>query len=358
MTTPRKVVLLALAALMLVPATALAGSSKKSKTTNVTVMTRNLYLGADIISLATATDRNDFEQKATALFQTVGKTDFKSRSALIADEIKKNKPDFVGMQEVALWRKGADGVKDGSATPATEVVYDWMADLKAELKKRKLKYKVARVQTEFDFEGPTSMGHDIRFTQQDAVLVRSDRKIKTKKAKSANYDAAFQVPLNSIGETANVKRGYIYVDATVNGAKFRFVDTHLEAYSEDIGLAQAKELTKGPLRGKGQKVLVGDMNSEIGSDASDPIDHLLDFGLDDTFFTKTRRDTKTCCQAEDVANAESQLKSRIDFILAKPKVPVVKSLVVGNKPSVKTPNGLWPSDHAGVVSKLKLKTSR
>src|SRR5215208_6771931 len=358
MTTLRKVVLLAVAALMLVPAGATAATSKKSKTTNVTVMTRNLYLGADIISLATASDRNDFEQKAAALFQTVQKTDFNSRAALIADEIKKNKPDLVGMQEVALWRKGADGVKDGSATPATTVVYDWLDILDAELKERKLKYKVVRKQTEFDFEGPTALGYDIRFTQQDAVLVRVDRKIKTKNVRSASFDAALQVPLTSIGETANARRGYISVDATVNNAKFRFVNTHLEAYSEAIGLAQAKELTAGPLRGSSQKVLVGDMNSERGSDESDPIDHLLDFGLDDTFFRKTRRDTKTCCQSETVDNAESQLRSRIDFILAKPKVPVVKSLIVGNSPSVKTSNGLWPSDHAGVVSRLKLKTSR
>jgi endonuclease/exonuclease/phosphatase family metal-dependent hydrolase len=355
MTTPRKVVLLAVAALMLVPAGATAATSKKSKTTNVTVMTRNLYLGADIISLATASDRNDFEQKAAALFGTVQKTDFHARAALLADEIKKNKPDFVGMQEVALWRKGADGVKDGSATPATEVVYDWMADLTAELKKRKLKYKVARVQPEFDFEGPTALGYDIRFTQQDAVLVRSDKSIKYKKPKSANFKSAFQVPLSSIGETANVKRGYIAVDATKDGAKFRFVDSHLEAYSEANGLAQAKELTSGPLKVSGQKVLVGDMNSARGSDASDPIDHLLDFGLDDTFFSKTKRDTPTCCQSETVDNAQSQLKERIDFILAKPKVPIVKSLIVGNNPNVRTPNGLWPSDHAGVVSVLKLK---
>jgi len=358
MTTPRKVVLLALAALMLVPASAMAGSSKKSKTTNVTVMTRNLYLGADIIKLAASPDRPTFEKNAADLFQTVQRTDFKSRAALIADEIKKNKPDFVGMQEVALWRKGADGVKDGSATPATEVVYDWLDDLNAELKKRKLKYKVVRKQTEFDFEGPTALGYDIRFTQQDAVLARVDRNIKVKSPKSANYDAALQVGIPAIGETANVRRGWVSLDATVNGAKFRFVNTHLEAYSEAIGLAQAKELTSGPLKGSGQKVVTGDMNSARNSDDSDPIDHLLDFGLDDTFFTKTRRNTPTCCQSETVDNAASELKSRIDFVLAKPKVPVVKSLIVGNKPSVKTANGLWPSDHAGVVSVLKLKTSK
>lgn len=355
MTNLRRISLLALAALMLVPATALAGSSKKPKTTNVTLMSRNLYLGADIIKLATASDRNDFEQKAAELFNTVTQTNFKARSELIADEIKKNKPDFVGLQEVALWRKGPDGVKDGSQTPATEVVYDWLDDLNAALKERKLKYRVVRKQAEFDFEGPTALGYDIRFTQQDAILVRVDRSIKVKRPRSANFDSRLQVPLNSIGETADVKRGWVSVDANVRGAKFRFVNTHLEAYSEASGLAQARELIAGPVAGRGQKFLVGDMNSERGSENSDPIDALLGFGFDDTFFSKTRRDTKTCCQSETVDNQASELKTRIDFVLAKPKVQIVTSKVVGNNPNIRTPGGLWPSDHAGVVSKVKLR---
>jgi endonuclease/exonuclease/phosphatase family metal-dependent hydrolase len=357
MRTPHKIIPLALAALMLVPATALAGSSR-SKTTDVTFMSRNLYLGADIITLASATDRNDFEQKAAGLFQTVQRTDFESRAPLIADEIRRHRPDFIGLQEVALWRRGPDGVKDGSRTPARQVVYDWLDILDGELKERNLRYRVVRKQTEFDFEGPTALGYDVRFTQQDAVLVRVHRDIKTRAPLSRNFNAALQVPIASIGETANVRRGWVGVEGTVRGAKFRFVNTHLEAYSEPIGLQQARELTRGPLRASGQRVLVGDMNSERGSDNSDPIDHLLGFGFDDTFFTKTRRDTKTCCQSETLDNAQSQLSSRIDFVLARPKVPVVRSVVVGNDPDVKTANGLWTSDHAGVVSKLRLRMSR
>jgi endonuclease/exonuclease/phosphatase family metal-dependent hydrolase len=353
----RRILMLALAALMLVPAAAPA-ATKKTKTTDVTVMTRNLYLGADIITLATAADRNDFENKATALFQTVTQTDFAARSALIADEIKKTRPDFIGLQEVALWRRGADGVKDGSTTPATTVVYDWLDDLDRELKERKLKYRVVKFQDEFDFEGPSSLGYDIRFTQRDAILVRVDKKIKVKSPKGANYKAGLQVPLTAIGQTADVKRGYVSVDATVNGAKFRFVNTHLEAYSEAIGTDQARELTAGPGKYKGQTIVTGDMNSELGSDNSDPIDHLIGFGFDDTFFSKTKRDTKTCCQSESVANQQSELKSRIDFVLAKPKVAVKKSVVVGNNPAIRTAGGLWPSDHAGVVSTLKLRVGK
>jgi len=356
MTTPRRLSLFALAALMLaVPAAASAASAKKAKTADVTVMTRNLYLGADIIKLAAAPDRNAFEQQAADLFHTVQQTDFTLRAPLIAEEIRRTKPDVIGMQEVALWRKGADGVKDGSATPATEVVYDWIAELKQELKERGLKYRVARTQDEFDFEGPTALGYDIRFTQRDAVLVRVGKDVKVKGVKSGNYNAGLQVPLASIGETANVRRGYIRMDATVKGAKFRYANTHLEAYSEAIGLAQAKELIAGPAKSSGQTIVTGDMNSAPGSEESDPIDALFGFGLDDTFFRKNRKRTPTCCQQEDLLNAQSQLKSYIDFVLAKPKVTVRKSQLVGNNASNKTSNGLWPSDHAGVVSTLRLK---
>ena len=359
MTLSKKLFVAVLALTLLAPATAAnAGKKRKTKNVNVTVMTRNLYLGADIIKLATARDRGEFERNATALFNTVTQTDFKSRAPLIADEIKRNKPDFVGLQEVALWRQGP---KDGSATQATTVVYDWLTDLQAALRAKGLRYKVVRKQTEFDFEGPTSQNRDIRFTQQDAVLMRVNKNVKARKVKSGNFDSAFQVPLNSIGQTANVRRGFVSLDGNVKGAKFRFVNTHLEAYSEANGLAQAKELTArgGPARYRGQTFLVGDMNSERGNaDNSDPIDHLLDFGFDDSFFRKTRRNVFTCCQPETINNAASELKSRIDFVLDKPKAKIVSSKVVGNNPNIKTASGLWPSDHAGVVTKFRLKARR
>jgi endonuclease/exonuclease/phosphatase family metal-dependent hydrolase len=354
------VVVLALA--LLVPTAATAGSSKKRKTknVNVTLMTRNLYLGADIIKLVGATDRDDFKQKATALFETVGRTDFRSRAPLIADEIRRTKPDFVGLQEVALWRRGADGVDDGSTTPSTTVVYDWLADLRKALKDEGLRYRVVRKQVEFDFEGPTSRGHDIRFTQQDAILMRVSKKVKARKIRSGNFDSSFQVGLPSIGQTADVKRGFVSLDGTVNGAKFRFVNTHLEAYNEANGLAQAQELTKrgGPARYRGQTFLVGDMNSARNADDSDPIDHLLGFGFGDSFFRKTKRNVFTCCQPEEINNPESQLASRIDYVLDKPKRKIVSSKVVGNNPNIKTSSGLWPSDHAGVVTKFRMKVKR
>ena len=120
-TSSRRTVAALLAALSVcvaLPATAFA------KKQDLKVMTRNLYLGADLIPLAGAKDENEFEQAAAQRYQTVLNNDFPKRAKALAAEIRKTKPDLIGVQEATIWRRGPDGVKDGPATPATQVVYD------------------------------------------------------------------------------------------------------------------------------------------------------------------------------------------------------------------------------------------
>ena len=78
-------------------------------------MTRNVYLGADLIPLAAAPDQASFEQAAAQRFQIVLNNDFPTRAKALAAEIRKAKPDIIGVQEATIWRRGADGVKDGPA---------------------------------------------------------------------------------------------------------------------------------------------------------------------------------------------------------------------------------------------------
>ena len=85
----------------------------------VTVMTRNLYLGADIqrpVSAAVAaqaapgsTTQSVVVALANATHLTraiVDQTDFTVRAGLLADEIVATEPDLIGLQEVAWWRHG------------------------------------------------------------------------------------------------------------------------------------------------------------------------------------------------------------------------------------------------------------
>ena len=45
---------------------------------------------------------------------------------------------------------------------------------------------------------------------------------------------------------------------------------------------------------------------------------------------------------------------RIDLIFSKPALRALKGQVVGKRLSDRAANGLWPSDHAGVVLTLRL----
>jgi hypothetical protein len=58
----------------------------------------------------------------------------------------------------------------------------------------------------------------------------------------------------------------------------------------------------------------------------------------------------TCCQSESDNNPVSQLYQRIDLILTLGNVEGQNIALFGADPGTRTPDGLWPSDHAGVAA--------
>ena len=62
----------------------------------------------------------------------------------------------------------------------------------------------------------------------------------------------------------------------------------------------------------------------------------------------------TCCFGEllDDPTPAGVFSQRIDHVLTKGAVGVLRSRLVGLNPANRTPSGLWPSDHAGGVTKL------
>jgi endonuclease/exonuclease/phosphatase family metal-dependent hydrolase len=333
----------------------------KKQAPAVTVMTRNIYLGGNIFHPIGAQTLPEFERLAGELWTEVQHTDFVgTRAKLIAAEIKRTKPDLVGLQEVAVWRRGPDGVQDGATTPSTQVVYDFLAALRTELRKAGLKYSVAGNQQEADIEAPIDAGYDIRLTMHDVVLVKKSRDLKVTKTTTKNYKTTIGVPTPA--GTLTSTRGWVAVDATLKGKKFRFVDTHLESAAESTRTAQARELVSksGPLRVKKPVILVGDMNSDPEGRESDSnaFDVLHGFGLIDTWPTIHKNDEGfSCCLVNsDLSDTNTAgFNHRIDLILTRPKLKGLSGVVVGKKLSDRAANGLWPSDHAGVVEKLRLR---
>jgi endonuclease/exonuclease/phosphatase family metal-dependent hydrolase len=361
-TPPRPVIagLLVLAALAALAPLAEAGGGR-SGNANLNVMTRNLYLGTDLLPIATAPTLEEFKARATAGFEQVRATDFRARARLIAREVRRTGPDLIGLQEAALWRTGPS---DGSATPnATEVEIDYLPVLVRALRRQGLDYEIASVTQEADIEGPTSEGFDVRLTMRDAVLVDDDRRgLRITGDGGANYVA--RLPLPTVVGVFTVLRGYAFVDAKLNGRSFRFVDTHLEAFLDAVRAAQAQELVgpTGPVVGK-RVIVVGDMNSDPNGDGGSPPtawDILTAGGLVDTWpLLYPDRPGYTCClRTASLTDppAPDPFDHRIDQIFVKGHVRPLNARVVGTNPAnSRTESGLWASDHGGVVTKLKLK---
>jgi endonuclease/exonuclease/phosphatase family metal-dependent hydrolase len=324
-----RLLLCCLAVLAVLPATAL-GASKPE----VTVMTRNLYLGADIIKAASAQTLPDFRKRAGELWDTVVATDFPTRAKAIAKEIAARHVDLVGLQEAPRW------VVDGRTR------YDFLKILVRALRKEGERYRVARAQGEFEITAPTDRGFEVHLKMRDAILAR--RGVKVRRTMSGNFHELLTVPL-VIGDV-KVKRGWEAVDFAVDGRRARFVNFHAEAYSGDIAADQTRELLRRAASSrKRPTILVGDFNSDPRNKASaGGYEAALGAG-----FVETGHRQLTCCQTEDLRNRRSQLDQWIDHILVRPKMKVVRQGVVGNRARDRI-HGLWPSDHAGVFATLRL----
>ena len=344
--------------LVLVP-TAAADAAQRKKPVDVTVMTRNIYLGGDIFRPIPARDRAEFERLAGELWAEVQGTDFVgTRAALLAREIRRTKPDVIGLQEVAVWRRGPDGVKDGATTPSTEVVYGFLRTLRQRMARLGLRYRVAVKQRETDIEAPIDAGYDVRLTMFDVILVKKRKGLRVTRLLKSNYDETIDVPTPA--GTLTSTRGWAAVDVRFEGKRFRFVNTHLEAFGDAQREAQARELIArgGPLRGKRQYIVVGDFNSDPNGTESPSaaFDILEGFGLVDEWPRRFGPGFSCCLNNSDARDTNADgFDHRIDLILAKPKLRALSGEVVGDAVGDRAPNGLWPSDHAGVVMKLRLR---
>ena len=76
---------------------------------NVTVMTRNIYIGADVDKLLLAEDPNQIPVIVAELLKDMEATNFSERAVALAKEIQLKQPDLIGLQEVSLIRVQSPG---------------------------------------------------------------------------------------------------------------------------------------------------------------------------------------------------------------------------------------------------------
>ena len=334
-----------------------AFAAKISESDNkLTLMTQNLYQGADLSSLATATTPLEFAQAIAAAYNSFLATDFSSRADAIANEVKEAKPDLIGLQEAVIIRTQTPS--DGPATPATAVTADFIQILLDKLSAKGLHYSLAKVQTGSDLEAPglfTTGFMDVRLTDQDAILVKDGLKgfsISNEQGAQFVAKAALPTPVGLIP----IPRSWVSVDITFNdGSEARVVSTHLDPLAPSIQVLQAAELLAGPGATTLPLVLMGDLNSNADGSGTATYNNLVNgAGLKDAWTILGIGSGYTCCQDANLLNLNSALSRRIDLTLFQGPFKVQFVDVVGDTPADKTPSGLWPSDHAGLVTKLKL----
>ena len=349
-----------------------AAADAAKKPAKPDVMTRNLYLGADLGPAIAAPTAGEAYTAVGDIYENMVDMNFNARAKLLANEIEASSPELIGLQEVSMWRR--DDVVDATPLDSTEVVYDYLELLLDELDRRGLKYTPAVVQQEADLEfpadvvGPTKNSapdgvpdFEARLTMRDVILVKKG--VKVKETGSGNYSSNVFVTTGAFG-TVTVLRGYTWADVVVkkDTKKFRFVNTHLESFNAYFRNAQATELTggSGVTSTSLPVVLVGDLNSDPDDDSIDPAgiptanaaayetviaDGFSDYGVE----------VNTCCWDEDLReDPPESFTSRIDHVLGKGPIEELSAVRIGDDPANRSGTGLWPTDHAGVVAKLKV----
>ncbi len=328
---------------------------------DVSALTWNVYLGADIGRVLQARTADEAVVLATEEWGHVQATDFPARAGALARAIAARRPHLVGLEELALYR-----TTDKPFEPATHLAYDFLHLVIDSLRARGLDYAAAAVDRTTDLQVPVIAGVDasgqpilggVRWTDGDAVLVRAD--VPYTAARSGVYAASHAVTIG--GVTSVLSQGWSSVETTVGGQVYRFVVTHLAGQEvPDVQLAQTRELLALLSAETRPTIVVGDFNSDAyGIDptrVTPTYGMILAAGYRDAWIEPGREALGlTCCQQADLLNARSMFDQRIDFIFTRhlpPGTMPVRRDELGDRPGDRTTSGLWPSDHAGVAATL------
>jgi endonuclease/exonuclease/phosphatase family metal-dependent hydrolase len=316
--------------------------------TTFKVMTQNLYLGGELDPVITATN---LPQAVQQIWESVQATDFNERAKVIAAGIQAADLEVVGLQEVSLWRTETPG--DHSLIPnATKVEYDFLDILMRELAARGLSYSVAATVQNGDIELAGTSGTDYRLTDRDAILAKTSLPVTS--TASGTYlhlgTIVVQTPIGPV--PVPVPRGWVAIEFA-GGKTIRAVNTHLEAFSEEVAAQQAIDLIGIASPGTQPTIVLGDMNLAPGSAGYGTF--LAGTGLSDTWADLNGTDPGfTCCWNADLKSGA--FTTRIDLVFATAS-PTSASAVKVNEGTERTPMGLAPSDHAGVVVGFTAATS-
>lgn len=385
----------------------LLASPPASADTDISVMTQNQYLGADLAPLLQAPDAATFSEALVMALQQVAAADFPTRVEDLARPIAKRKPHLVALQEVWAFHCvdlagpiPGHGCDDPSiagafndhlsgtlaALAASGVVYHAVATVE-NLDLRDVVVDGLPAGVPFEINGVPALlialDRDVILARGDLVEAGQVAPATVPCARPSGNGCNFQafIQASTPAGPLNVERGFVAVDATVDGNDYRFVNTHLEIYQPDpdnpvsrvFQAAQAGELiqtlalTTPPDR---TLIVAGDINSSPDhAGLPGPLPSPFDAGIATPYMQfayggyvdiwtaqEEPDDGFTCCQLNDLSNRVNLLNERIDMIFTRDLPAAVADVDLADKriTGETAPSGsaVWPSDHAGLSAEI------
>jgi len=356
----------AFAAVLITGLAAAAGPAAASATPPVrptaTVMTYNVYLGANLQPLFGENNPFRLIEKADAIFRHLDMVDFRVRAVAIAQQIIEQDPDVVALQEVSLWQTAP-----ASNPSQLTTRYDFLQILLDELESQGHPFRAVSVNPNFHGQLPidfpiTTFGV---FTDRNAIIVRTDlptSELMTSNSAEDVYDRTLDVPVG--GMTVHVQRGWASIDVLFHGMPFRFFDTHFEAFDPNVRRDQVGELVQIMAASPYPIVLAGDINLyPMGVRALDDATWSLlnRAGFRDAWVVAACFEPRfTAGQTDDLNNVPSILDNTVDYVLFdkdfETKTVEHSCDIAGEELDDRTNTvpALWPSDHAAVALDLRM----
>ena len=260
------------------------------------------------------------------------------------------------MTALALWRTR---FPYNPSLPPEAVYADFLKILLDALAARGVEYVAVASVNNFDVSGPALLSSDgltgVRLTDRNVILARARKHERLRVSNPQAGKFATNLTITTVGGPVTILEGWAAVDVTATRRSFRFITTHLDAFAPPIRLAQATELLNGPAGTALPVVIVGDTNT---TNNTPTYSAFISAGFSDVWERLHPTNAGfTCCQVlPAIVNPASALYERVDRVFVRGALAPEAIALVGADPADRTPSGLWPSDHAGLVAALDLKS--
>ena len=201
----------------------------------LTVMSRNIYLGADV-GVALELIPN-MPAAAQFMWDQVNKNDFSKRSIALAAEIKEYKPDVIGLQEATIWycKKNAWSKKTEVFNFTDQLLEALGGDYVLASKDGKTAFNPGYSINPIPFltmvKDPTRFQK--LFSQDkaacgfqigDALAIKKSLADQVIRVGNTEYEDSYSI----VPTLMTIYRGYTWADINIANIPVRFVTTHLE----------------------------------------------------------------------------------------------------------------------------------